>query len=443
MGISPSASNVADNLPSDFPKDVVFFHLTNLTNTCYCNSVLQTFLFSNDVAGYFLNLISICNIFPSNLKNTPLFNFLLIYNKKLQYDKSLLSQDDDNVDMDKKNSISRDIYIRPSAFLESIYHETSQFVRNQQNDSHEFLLYLISSFDKTISQLKKFYLTEGNNQNTVKLQAENKTESIDNNCPNSNVDNDKVSSHNDNAQKESNDSSINNDDKNNDGIIKKIKSIPLFSLLFEGKRSSSFECAYCHQIQEKIEKFTYLDISIPLENNNKQLDLQKLIDFSLDPDNISADEGWVCDNCKKKGVNVEITSYIKDTPPTLLIQLQRFKYSKQTKIMEKINKYVKIQNEIHLNSGDGPKKYKLHTIICHIGGSLYQGHFVAIHRVPRDKSDIDSDTNNSSKAGDYYILASDSTVKLVDQMTVHSLIKGQTQDGSSYTPYVLLYEISN
>lgn len=431
MGSTSSSNLTNKNLPPDFPSDIVLYELKNLTNTCFCNSVLQTFLFSKYISSYFDYLATIK--FPKEFVNTPLYQFLQIYKKKNQ----LISS----------TSNTRVIRISPSDFAESFYHETNQFIRYQQNDAHEFLLYLISSFDNTILKLKSIYCDKKNDELQKKQDEKTITEKIAKQIKtNINTEENNIDSENVNTKVHENDNeqSNNNDEKN----IKNMK-IPLFSLLFEGTRSSSFECAYCHHTQDKIEKFTYMDIGITDDNSGKELDLQGLIDISLDPDKICEDEGgWVCSNCNEKGINIEITTYIKELPWVLLIQLQRFKYNKATRVMEKNSKYVKIQNEIHLNSGGGPQTYKLKSIICHRDHTLHQGHFVSLHRVPREKI---KNANNIQpnedlpKSDDYWIFISDDVIKLTNQDTIDSIIKGITRDGAystPYTPYVMLYECS-
>lgn len=400
------------NIPPDFPYDIPFFHIENFGNVCFCNSVLQAFLFSTNISVFFSYLIDI--EFPKEFLDTPFYNYLQIFAKKNEFLQKI--QYHSIADMNnQKPKIPRDYQIDPSKFLESIYHETNQFIRYHHNDSHEFLIYLISSFDDTILKLQKYYSDDEKNK-----QLTNKETNIEGNINN-----------------QDNQNSVNEHQEN----IKKIKNITLFSKLFEGKRSSGFECAHCHNYQEKIEAFTYFYIGIPLDKS--ELDLQTLIYLSLDPDKIRTDGGWVCHNCNQKGANVDIYSYIKDPPVILIIQLQRFKVNKKTQLMEKINKCVKIQNIITLNGGDGPQKYELKSIICHIGSSLHKGHFIALNHVTNKKIKVANQPNeNLAQKEDYWIYSSDTEISICKQADVDNLIRGSERNGG-ITPYVMLYEISH
>lgn len=441
MGVTPSSNFQEGNLPPDFPKDVLFFRLENLGNTCFCNCVLQAFLYSSSISVYIKHLIDL-NL-PKELSNTTLYHFINIFSKKIELTQ-MLERSNSNEDLGSKPSkISRVITICPREFIGSIYRQTNQFIRDEQNDAHEFLIYLISSFDDVIIRLQSIY--DNDAISTPQTQIESKTEE----------DNNKKLVDNNNPSDELSDNNHSNKDHENEEnqIIEKInikqsRKIPLFSLLFEGTRLSSFECAHCHHVQEKIDKFTFLDIGIPSDNTNRELDLQKLIDAFLDPDKISAEEGGcICSGCNRKDANVDIYSYIKELPVTLIIQLQRFKFNKKTQIMEKISKYVKIQNKIHLNSGCGPQKYKLKTIICHRGNYLHQGHFIALHRIPRIKNKTDQNLKEKSDQSvepsapkeDYWIYASDSDIQQVTQSDIDALIQGKMP----FTPYVMFYEIVN
>lgn len=281
-------------------------------------------------------------------------------------------------------NIQREFELQPVNFVNSIYYETEQFVKGIENDSHEFLIYLLTSFDNTIKEFNALIPFAKSNE--------------------------------------------------------PIEPTPPFSSMFEGIKATSFECANCHHIKETSGIFSYLYIGIP--DNKNDLDLQNLIIESVSPDNIGDEnDGFVCAGCNQKGVKADILSYIKQLPKILLIQLQRFEFSRKTLQMEKKNDYVKFQNRIYVNSGEGPQWYHLKSIICHSGPSINYGHFVALIRVPKVVSSTETVTNEQQDE-DYWIFASDQLIKIFTKKEMMVLICGnEIQKIPSYTPYVFLYEL--
>ncbi|OHT00067.1 Clan CA, family C19, ubiquitin hydrolase-like cysteine peptidase [Tritrichomonas foetus] len=333
-----SESGIVDKLPPNFPNDIKFYHFHNLCNTCYCNSVIQLLLASNYVSCFFKNLFLVTKegkaLVVQEILQSPLFQLLQIYQN---------SVDDSNKE--------REFFIKPIKFLDSIYRETDQFTKGQQHDAHEFIIYLISSFDEVI---KKFNDIHGKTLT------------------------------------------------------------PPFSKLFEGVKATCFHCELCENDKERQEPFISLDLGILPQSN-----LQNLVDESLFPEIV--EEDWKCDNCSQKS-EAQITSYMAQLPPVLLIELQRFKYNRQTQRMEKNSEIVKIPNEIHINSGSGPQNYKLKAIICHIGISLFHGHFIAF-----------------SKVDEKWLLANDDNLNVLDQITFEQLLEGRNVK-YQYVPYLLMYE---
>ena len=187
------------NLPADFPADFDFFHLDNLGNTCFCNSVIQSILNSKYSEIFFRSFSSLAHndkcIIGEEIKKSPLFQFLKIFETKHYENKN-------------------EHYFTPRDFLRSIYNETQQFIRGQQQDAHEFLLYIISSFDDTVKILNKI--------------------------------NDK-------------------------------KMMPFFSEIFQGSRKSSFQCQSCNFEDDKEpEIFISLQVSL-MPNSNLQDCVDELV----------------------------------------------------------------------------------------------------------------------------------------------------------------------
>lgn len=341
MGNSESAF-IAD-LGENYPPEIKFFRLKNLTNTCYCNSVLQSLLASNHVQR-FLEYLDEDMVKHGKRDKTPL---------------------DELCEMNRerwKKDAKRVIVIKPQEFLSTVYRQTEQFTRGFQHDAHELFMFLISSFDESSKKL---------------IEQKNPTAAANSSKPKH----------------------------------------PTFARLFEGIRVSSFECQTCGHEQQTRETFTSLDI--PIIANS---DLQELIEESLCPE--SLDNSWTCDHCKEKR-EAQIRTHMAQAPPVLLVQLQRFKYDRRTGQMAKLSDVVGIPEELFLNSGTGPQRYRLSSIICHIGASIKSGHFLTLLRVKN-----------------MWVLANDDQLSVRSEFEVRQLLMGRGNDPTKalYVPYVLIYE---
>ena len=198
-----SESRFTENIGSDLTDSVTFFAFKNMSNTCYCNSVLQALLSSRHVKCYLDSAIEEIAKHPEWHDWSPLIQLLAIHAKR-------------------KQSKTRVIQVRPTAFLEAVARETKQFQLGYQHDVHEFLLYLIESFDKTLERMRR--------------------------------------------------------------VGSDVMILAPFSKLFEGTRVSTYECSVCEQFQQVMEEFTTMDIPIVPEGDLQEMIDDSLAPESMDSD---------------------------------------------------------------------------------------------------------------------------------------------------------------
>lgn len=135
---SASSSPLHQDLGANFPKTTKFMRLQNLGNTCYANSLTQAFLNSQRITDWIRQISK--ELFKTNKNskytNTPLFRFSQI----------LKARD---------SSRNSEITIAPSEFVKIITSLNPELCIGKQNDVHELFVFLIVSFDETISRLNE------------------------------------------------------------------------------------------------------------------------------------------------------------------------------------------------------------------------------------------------------------------------------------------------
>lgn len=138
-----STKPISDELGPNFPKNIHLLKLKNIGNTCYANSLIQALMNSTNVTNYLTEIHKELerHQLPEAIKDSP-----LCYLYKIFIIKSTAKQ--------------RDVLIEPKDFLESVIKQVPDFKIGIQHDSHEFFVYLLSSFDETIQKINSQYNTK-------------------------------------------------------------------------------------------------------------------------------------------------------------------------------------------------------------------------------------------------------------------------------------------
>ena len=145
--------------------------------------------------------------------------------------------------------------------------------------------------------------------------------------------------------------------------------------IFEGDLRSTLTCQRCFTSYIKSEPFGLLPLAFPEDKNEHDVlhthDIYDLLDDFVTPEIIS---GYNCDRCSIQSPT-EKTLDILSTPKVLLLQLKRFQG------LQKIEDFVRFPSKLRLNFasvGNGEQQlYRLTGVVCHIGMSIANGHYIA------------------------------------------------------------------
>jgi ubiquitin C-terminal hydrolase len=197
MGQGHSSSHLLKELGPDFPADRKFFHFNNPNTHCYCNSVLQAMLNSRYLCLYFDGVHQVFHVNPQipRFRKSPLAGFYQLFEGLYRPNR-------------------REFFAGVSPLLKYVRKETDQFRSGEHSDCHEFFVFLIDSFGRTLKAMNERY---GND------------------------------------------------------------TFPLFDPLFEGKKSVTFECRACEFRQTISDSFCFLYLGLQGESTDDfQTRLDKL-----------------------------------------------------------------------------------------------------------------------------------------------------------------------
>ena len=131
---------------SEVPQEYTFIQLKNMGSTCFINAVLQSFYATDMVSNFCYQYDRLHKIYPRLQEmtcHTRLYLFVKIY-------------------IDSQNAPQNEVYYEPNYFLDSIFTPDCPFKRGEQNDSHEFILFLFNSSNNDVSNINK--LVDANDQ---------------------------------------------------------------------------------------------------------------------------------------------------------------------------------------------------------------------------------------------------------------------------------------
>lgn len=195
----------------------------------------------------------------------------------------------------------------------------SEFIRSQQHDANEFILYL---FDKLQDEQTPKYV---------------KFKSDDYKTPESAW----------------------------EGYIEEHSSI--IDNLFTGMVKNSTECGRCGNVSVVYECFSHILLSWSFTNLK-----DAYLDY-LSEEILTKDEQYKCEKCKKK-VQCKLTKEMVKLPQYTIFLFKRFDFVKG----KKINTFIEYPNLLKLRDAFNSKiKYKLQSIVIHTGG-LSGGHYTAV-----------------------------------------------------------------
>ncbi|KAM3420193.1 Ubiquitin carboxyl-terminal hydrolase [Cercospora zeina] len=147
--------------------------------------------------------------------------------------------------------------------------------------------------------------------------------------------------------------------------------------LFEGVLTSETRCLTCENTSQRDEAF--LDLSVDLDSHSSVTScLRKFSEEEM----LCERNKFHCDNCG--GLQeAEKRMKIKRLPRILALHLKRFKYTEDLQRLQKLFHrvvypfYLRLFNTTD-DAEDPDRLYELYSVVVHIGGGPYHGHYVSI-----------------------------------------------------------------
>ncbi|XP_019543871.2 ubiquitin carboxyl-terminal hydrolase 38 isoform X2 [Aedes albopictus] len=358
--------------------------LVNLGNTCYMNSVLQALVMTKQ----FSREILLAKI------DAPLFDqiqkllALLIHSHRQE--------------------------LNPRALLAAA--RPPDFVPGYQQDSSEFLGYLLEKLHEQEKQLIREKCVEKQRQNknqwTVSTEPQSQLVKLPSECSNT-------------TTREQGSTDSETPANAQDATLNEIQLPPtLIQRTFDGKLFVTYQCGVCDSKSTNLDAIRSFELSFPESNGIKtEYSVQKLLDFYCSSEKLIGDNQYYCDKCKQL-CDGERSIKITKSPRNLILTLKHFRYDLHRHTRAKLMNQVLHDETISLwvTPEEGHPftvQYSLYAAVVHAGTSMDSGHY---YTYAQDEPD------RWYKFNDNYV-----TGCTVDEL--HAL-------SSPNTPYILFYQMS-
>ncbi|CAD8140325.1 unnamed protein product [Paramecium octaurelia] len=150
------------------------------------------------------------------------------------------------------------------------------------------------------------------------------------------------------------------------------KNYDIVDTIFAGQSTSQSFCKSCNQVCEGYDPIW--DLSLPISKSYTGVDLMDCLKSYYREEVIN--DTWKCDKCKKANKSVKRRMFISQTPKYLIIQFKRFTtFPTSQKINDSISYPEKLDIQEFCSKGL-QTKYKLKALITHMG-SINGGHYKA------------------------------------------------------------------
>ncbi|KAJ3219535.1 hypothetical protein HDU67_000480 [Dinochytrium kinnereticum] len=277
--------------------------------------------------------------------------------------------------------------VAPSQFVAKLKKENELFRSTMHQDAHEFLNYTLNAIAETLLLHKK-------------QTAERARKSGEDLTP-----------------------PMNEQDQGRDADFKKSLNLPRPASwvhnLFEGFLTNETKCLTCETVTNREEAF--LDLSVDIEQHSSVTSC--LRNFSTS-ETLCQKDKFFCDTCRSLQ-EAEKRMKIKKLPNILAVHLKRFKYQEKLQRYIKLSYRVVFPMELRLfntsdDAEDSESLYVLSSVIVHIGGGPYHGHYVSV-----------------VKSGSSWVLFDDDSVETVEESELQRYYGDHNSPG---TAYILFYE---
>jgi ubiquitin C-terminal hydrolase len=141
------------------------------------------------------------------------------------------------------------------------------------------------------------------------------------------------------------------------------------SRIFGGYLCNELRCSVCKYCSTTVNHFQDLSLEVSGGISSVQESLKAFMKTEV----LGTGNEWVCGGCNKK-VKASKQMLIDTAPRVLVLHLKRFSFGSS---FGKINKQIKFEETLVLQSKHGPTTYYLHGLVVHHGSSVHSGHYVA------------------------------------------------------------------
>lgn len=313
--------------------------------TCYMNSILSVIQQSNLLCDYILtgsfrdflmfNLSKKDNENESNFENTIIYQLHKLF----------------TVSMSMNNGVVTPTSLRKVASLKDFSY---RWASHQQQDSAEFLLFILEKITEEIGQ--KSIFIPGKINHKLDLSIDDSIRNI-------------ISSF------------------ENEQFVRNEFS-PLINM-FSGLCQRTTECSICKNKNSNFEPFRTFELEIPDQSKNadNKVTLYSCLEKWSEKEKLDDDSRYKCSFCGIKS-NATRKQEIMKTPKILMIHIKRFKKDiygnflskNETKVNFPIND-LDINKFISKSSCESKRmesKYNLYAVNCHYGPSIHAGHYISI-----------------------------------------------------------------
>ncbi|KAI8902828.1 hypothetical protein BC833DRAFT_520566 [Globomyces pollinis-pini] len=302
--------------------------LRNLGNTCFMNSIVQCLSATIPLSRYFLG-----GSFKRHIAfNNPLGSKGSVANQYASLIKSMWSCEES-------------VFV-PSEFKVCMGSRHGSFAGSEQQDSQEFLAFLLDQLHEDLNVAKRPFPPNG-----PELDSEDYSEY---------------------------------DFMTIEWQRYKARNWSIIVDMFQGTLKSMLKCMTCGKTSTTYNSFMYLTLPIPARNRsgtkNGPVTLQECLEIFLEGEIMDGDDAWHCPRCKKPRKTSKILSIVK-FPTILLIHLKRFSFQGPFRDKLDTNVDFPISNmnmTPYIKQFAQPESYyyDLYAVSNHFG-TLSGGHYTA------------------------------------------------------------------
>ena len=136
----------------------------------------------------------------------------------------------------------------------------------------------------------------------------------------------------------------------------------------------TYKCSQCKTESCNVDKFRDLQLCFVEETPNV-IQVQDLLNYCLQPEQLRGDNKYRCDKCKKL-CDAERWATILQAPTHLILTLKHFQYNSLTRLRTKLSHKVEYNETIKLPVSDSNEEiYHLYAAVVHSGISMDYGHY--------------------------------------------------------------------